>query len=844
MAEAVLNDPNGIKSPFEYALDLSSPANAHEHAQAQSGFPVNGIYGGHFVMKPPGALPYNVDEKSLNLSFSALEVGQTWSVHGKGRNRYGIFELNGKCTKKKDAAGAATTASGAKTTSSKTTTTSFHVTVFKKYTQMHTSTKKGGARKKSRGSKGGSSNKARPNSKPKPNQRRNGNTKQPRDGVPSVLSTVAAKGLPIRRQASQRQSRKPSRMRKEEEESKAEALSQHLNKCLANLKYVMTLKGSSFFNVPVDFEAYPKYLEYIDRPMDFGTIKDRLIAGYYTRKEDKSPEDLAKDRGNTSFHEHNAMKNPSVSPLGPNYGMEHEGMHNDVKLVCDNAMLFNKQGDYVYTCAKQTWDAWAKKYASTLRQMEKRRLALEEKKRKDEEARHEKERIRREQQAARERKKLEAQEKRRQREENRKRKRSEKSAAARAGKTSMRSHHSSGGGGGSSGQKRRKALTGRGNGMMMDANTNQDRHKINSLENEVAMLKAELLRMNKRQARQEATKRMNQYGSKSVNAAPHGHGASPHNMHRPPTHSPHSSHLDEFDTRGGTGMPGGMSSRGSPGGVRDEPAVSSWSFEDRKVLGDQIHQLPEQHLLKVVTIIYENGFPDGEEVEIDLEAVDDAKLRELKAYVDKARKNLVKSVHQASTGEEMHERLTKATHMRLEEIESELSAMSSSAIGPNASASNAGDVKPPLLKKEDNKTTTSTGVPTANTIVGHSQQSAGEAPASFKAEEEEALTHDPFADDAGLVSGADMERMGFSLKDEDSHPPPEMTSSASNPIPPVTASSSSSSSSNNATSEQDNRRMEIEEQRRRERESRQNMTRQVDMEAQSKAMNQFQSSFN
>ena len=85
-------------------------------------------------------------------------------------------------------------------------------------------------------------------------------------------------------------------------------------------------------------------------------------------------------------------------------------------------------------------------------------------------------------------------------------------------------------------------------------------------------------------------------------------------------------------------------------------------------------------------------------MEIDLNNVNDVTLRKLQQFVEKARKQLIKkAVDDASSVEDIYARLSKASSMRLKEIDSELGVLN---------------------------------------------------------EPEKVIEDDPFADDAGLVSGA------------------------------------------------------------------------------------------
>ena len=64
------------------------------------------------------------------------------------------------------------------------------------------------------------------------------------------------------------------------------------------------------------------------------------------------------------------------------------------------------------------------------------------------------------------------------------------------------------------------------------------------------------------------------------------------------------------------------------------------TFEEKRQLGKDINKLQPEQVQKVVDILYENGAPQGEdgEIEIDIDAVDTRTLRRLQSYVKRALK--------------------------------------------------------------------------------------------------------------------------------------------------------------------------------------------------------------
>lgn len=60
-------------------------------------------------------------------------------------------------------------------------------------------------------------------------------------------------------------------------------MQRHCKKLLTTL---MERHFGHVFNVPVDLEKYPTYLEVVQKPMDFGTIKKNIDSNVYTSVDD------------------------------------------------------------------------------------------------------------------------------------------------------------------------------------------------------------------------------------------------------------------------------------------------------------------------------------------------------------------------------------------------------------------------------------------------------------------------------------------------------------------------------------------------------------------------------
>merc|ERR1712176_320072 len=84
----------------------------------------------------------------------------------------------------------------------------------------------------------------------------------------------------------------------------------------------------------------------------------------------------------------------------------------------------------------------------------------------------------------------------------------------------------------------------------------------------------------------------------------------------------------------GIGM-GGQQTIAAPPKKKEMPL----SYQEKRALGQDIHKLPGDKIQGVISIIEESGAPmgqEGDEVELDIEALDTPALRRLQVYVRKA----------------------------------------------------------------------------------------------------------------------------------------------------------------------------------------------------------------
>ena len=102
--------------------------------------------------------------------------------------------------------------------------------------------------------------------------------------------------------------------------------------CLSMLERLRTSRGGHYFAEPVDAEALGlhDYHEIVTEPLDFSTIRERLLSGLYCHRR--------KGKGSQAFSEKDGIK-------------MRESFGRDVRKVLDNAMLYNPESDRVYKAA-------------------------------------------------------------------------------------------------------------------------------------------------------------------------------------------------------------------------------------------------------------------------------------------------------------------------------------------------------------------------------------------------------------------------------------------------------------------------------------------------------------
>jgi hypothetical protein len=103
--------------------------------------------------------------------------------------------------------------------------------------------------------------------------------------------------------------------------------------CLSMLDRLLTARGGHYFAEPVDAEALglADYYVIVTEPLDFSTIRARLLSGFYLiRRKSKG--------GSQAFGEQDGVR-------------MREAFGRDVRKVLDNALLYNPESDSAYKAA-------------------------------------------------------------------------------------------------------------------------------------------------------------------------------------------------------------------------------------------------------------------------------------------------------------------------------------------------------------------------------------------------------------------------------------------------------------------------------------------------------------
>mmetsp|Transcript_956 Transcript_956/g.1434 ORF Transcript_956/g.1434 Transcript_956/m.1434 type:complete len:732 (-) Transcript_956:281-2476(-) len=252
--------------------------------------PKSGSYKSHFIVRIPGKPPEKVHEDELALTFT-LNKSNEWNIEGAGKNKYGGFRVLGSMDSQ------------------------FKIELFKIYPARELNaahTPRNSFRNSSVGRKRGGKIKGHlptpltlipsadisKDSKLTPLSRelkglKRSNSAKSYGMAPLTISSAGEDGHSDESSAhlSRRVSRVPNYL--QEDNKSTIKLSEPLKKCANLLRQVIgTKKHSHWFRDPVDAVALnlPTYSTIVKKPMDLGTLKNKLETGQYN-----SPYEFADD---------------------------------------------------------------------------------------------------------------------------------------------------------------------------------------------------------------------------------------------------------------------------------------------------------------------------------------------------------------------------------------------------------------------------------------------------------------------------------------------------------------------------------------------------------------------
>lgn len=263
------------KADLEAAAKVESRASPFDFwiQAGPDSFPCSGNYTGHFLVRQPSKPVTKVDENDLHISFEKNSAG-TWNVEGHGRNMYGSFTITGRLDADR------------------------RLEVYRAYTKTPSrghrrpSVNSPGAAATTTSSSRGGSASATSAGNGSVGGKRPYSQAVPR-GHPAIPSALAngtatataddASSLPPAPTA-RRVKRTPSYLIKDIGNDDNTHLSNGLRRCVTLLKALMNVRGKSeWFEKPVDHVGLKlyDYLTIIKRPMDLGTVRQKLEGGEY-----------------------------------------------------------------------------------------------------------------------------------------------------------------------------------------------------------------------------------------------------------------------------------------------------------------------------------------------------------------------------------------------------------------------------------------------------------------------------------------------------------------------------------------------------------------------------------
>jgi hypothetical protein len=151
-------------------------------------------------------------------------------------------------------------------------------------------------------------------------------------------------------EAQPEESKHGSKARKKETRESGEVTLEHavLSDCVSMLDRLLSARGGHYFAEPVDAEALglADYHEIVTEPLDFSTIRARLLSGsYLIRRKSKG--------GSHAFGEQDGVR-------------MREAFGRDVRKVLDNALLYNPESDRAYKAAASILDFFKKNWSTEL----------------------------------------------------------------------------------------------------------------------------------------------------------------------------------------------------------------------------------------------------------------------------------------------------------------------------------------------------------------------------------------------------------------------------------------------------------------------------------------------
>lgn len=251
----------GEVSSFEYSCNL--PTDYSTNVGNDGGAaepPYSGQYNGRFFMDPPDRKGFWVAENGVTLSFTSIPNDpSTYNCNGNGTNAYGSFRVQGQLQ-----------------------TNTSTLVLYKHYPPVQVDAAKALEKERKR-------QRRREQERRRKAERAKAAAAAGAGVVPAALKTQIGLGIPLRRQSSQREKRKSTKLLHAQgksliagSEGSRVPLPPLLKSLRQKIKSIMSIGYIQLFfrdRVP---EEIPKYYEVIKHPMWLRKILSRLDSGHYT----------------------------------------------------------------------------------------------------------------------------------------------------------------------------------------------------------------------------------------------------------------------------------------------------------------------------------------------------------------------------------------------------------------------------------------------------------------------------------------------------------------------------------------------------------------------------------